>query len=211
LWSGDWRLESAASAEQLAERRGGTGASEAMVDDPRAGPPATVRPQVAEWLRDAGRRLRHRSAAVRRARRPRSTRQDKTGPPLRTIVIGAAVALITAAVAFVAGTLLTGSSGDALATSSKAPAWLGVQVQSFPFGGGAMVVGVIPNSPAAAAGLQPGDVITQIGSRGVTAPGDLTSALANLRAGERVEIQVQQGPLRYTTQATLATRPAAYP
>jgi S1-C subfamily serine protease len=75
-------------------------------------------------------------------------------------------------------------------------------------GGGVLVGDIVPGSPAAVAGLEPGDVITQIGSRAVASPADVESALAGLHAGERLQIQYQRGSQTYATQATLAVRPA---
>jgi S1-C subfamily serine protease len=77
--------------------------------------------------------------------------------------------------------------------------------------GGAMVMDVIPASPADAAGLQPGDVITQIANRPVQVPSDLESALAGMHAGQQIEIQYERGPISSTTQATLRARPANGP
>ena len=52
-----------------------------------------------------------------------------------------------------------------------------------------MVVDVFPGSPAQAAGMEPGDVITRINGHPVTDPSDVTSALAG---GTRaIELQLQ--------------------
>jgi putative serine protease PepD len=107
-----------------------------------------------------------------------------------------------------------GGSGTGNATvasspaQSTAPAWLGVDTIN---AGGAMVVDMVPGSPADVAGLELGDVITQIGNRPVQAPTDLESALAGMHAGQRVEIQYERGPISSTTQATLRARPANGP
>jgi putative serine protease PepD len=94
---------------------------------------------------------------------------------------------------------------------TNAPGWLGVDTMSFSLGTGAVVVDVVPGGPADQAGLQSGDVITQVGNRPVRAPTDLESALAGMRAGQQVAIQYQRGPLSYTTAATLRARPANGP
>jgi putative serine protease PepD len=104
------------------------------------------------------------------------------------------------------------ATGNAPVASSPAPttasAWLGVHTMN---AGGAMVVEVIPGSPADVAGLQLGDVITQIGNRPVQVPADLEAALAGMHAGQQVEIQYERGPISATTQATLRARPANGP
>ena len=74
-----------------------------------------------------------------------------------------------------------------------------------------MVVNVVPGSPADVAGLELGDVITQIGNRPVQVPSDLESALAGMHAGQQIEIQYERGPISSTTQATLRGRPANGP
>src|SRR5262249_27387047 len=106
---------------------------------------------------------------------------------------------------------LIGSGARAPAAASAAPGWLGVDTTSFPLGGGAMVVDVAAGGPAEAAGLQPGDVITQIDSRPVATPADVASAIAGMHPGQQVEIGYTRGPITYTTQATLAARSAASP
>ena len=129
--------------------------------------------------------------------------------------------LVSAGVAYAAVSSLVGSGGGGSPRTAKAPlvrsqtrattpAWLGVETMSFsPLG--AIVADVVPGSPADLAGLHPGDVITQIGSRQVQAPTDVESALAGMHAGQRIEIQYQRGPFPYTAQATLRPRPAGGP
>jgi len=122
--------------------------------------------------------------------------------------------LASAGLAFAGVLLLFGSSAQSSGISSQAPAWLGVDTAGslgagfLSPGGGVLIDAVAPGSPAAAAGLEPGDVITQIGSRPVAAPSDIESAIAGMHAGEQVEIQYQRGPQAYKTLATLAARPA---
>jgi S1-C subfamily serine protease len=130
--------------------------------------------------------------------------------------------LLSAGVGYAAVSSLVGSRGGGSPGSpnapavrspaaTSAPAWLGVETMTFPLANGVMVVDVVPGGPAAAAGLQPGDVITQIGNQAVQSPADLDSALAGMHAGQRVEIQYQEGPINNTTQATLGARPANGP
>lgn len=114
--------------------------------------------------------------------------------------------------------VLTGSSAKGPATSSEAPGWLGVDMVSFPFGGGSFPLGggaligeVVPGSPAAAAGLEPGDVITQIDNRRVATPSDVDAALAGMHVGDHVQIEYDRVLSTYSTEATLAARPPGYP
>jgi S1-C subfamily serine protease len=114
------------------------------------------------------------------------------------------------------------------APAANRPAWLGVDTTSlasaaggfssgsgntggFSSGSGAVVTNVAPGSPADAAGLEPGDVITQINNQAVNSPNDISSALAGMHAGQQVEIQYQRGPFADAAQVTLAARPAGSP
>jgi hypothetical protein len=119
------------------------------------------------------------------------------------------------------------------APAANGPAWLGVQTQSaasagggfssgsgtgtgtgnsgLSSGAGAVVTNVVPGSPADAAGLEPGDVITQIDNQTVNSPDDINSALAGMHVGQQVEIQYQRGPFADAAQVTLAARPAGSP
>ena len=69
---------------------------------------------------------------------------------------------------------------------------------------GARLDEVQAGTPAAAAGLKTGDVITSIDGTHIGSFFDLSVALATRRAGEKVSIQLSDGR---TTSATLAERP----
>src|SRR5436305_1359395 len=183
LWSGDWRRESAAAAEELVR-------CQAPTEEPSATPrPSPSKPSTP-------------SAAARVLAHMRSLRP-------RAAVLMALAVLLSAGVAYAAVSSLVSSgggrpsgSGNAPFASSPAqttaPAWLGVETMN---AGGAMVVNVVPGSPADVAGLELGDVITQIGNRPVQVPSDLESALAGMHAGQQIEIQYERGPISSTTQA----------
>ncbi len=55
---------------------------------------------------------------------------------------------------------------------------------------GGLVKGVQPGTPAAAAGLQPGDVIVSVNGRAVTTGTDLTTRLAEMQPGQTVNLTV---------------------
>ena len=84
---------------------------------------------------------------------------------------------------------------------------LGVNVQSlgeqladyFGVEGGALVTSVTEDSPAAAGGLQAGDVIVGIGDEEVDGPGDLTRTLSDLEPGEVSVRIVRDGAERTLT------------
>ena len=195
LWSGDWQRESAAAADELAARR-----------RPPEEPVVASRPNPARPATP--------SVAARALARIRGLR-------VRGPVLVALAMLVSGAVAYAAVSSVVGSGGGGSSATGKpvasspakatAPAWLGVETMNFPPANGVMVVDVVPGSPADLAGIEPGDVITQIGNRPVQAPTDVESALAGMHAGQRVKIQYEQGPISYTTVATLRGRPAGGP
>ncbi len=58
---------------------------------------------------------------------------------------------------------------------------------------GAYVGAVAPGSPAERAGLQPGDVVTELNMRLIRNAGDLEQALRQLPAGSRVQVSYMRG------------------
>ncbi len=216
LWSDDWQSESEAAARERAKQRArAQGPTEGTPPDPPASPapsgssapPAPRVPPVP--------RVRPVPPGARRRR-------------LRVVALAALVTLLSAGAAYAAVLLLTGSGGASPALTSGARPWLGIETASsgfggggaptvggfaggFPTGSGVLLTEVVPGSPAAAAGLAPGDVIMQIGNRQVATPDDVQSAIAGLQAGDQVQIQYEQGGMLYTTEVTLAARPAGYP
>ncbi len=98
-------------------------------------------------------------------------------------------------------------------------AWLGVQVQSIdsaaaaalagldPAVRGAVVVAVVPDSPAAAAGIEPGEVIVRLADRDIRSAADLTSALTAFDPGEDVEVRLAAPGGSRNVQVELRGRP----
>jgi S1-C subfamily serine protease len=103
---------------------------------------------------------------------------------------------------------------EQLATSGRAyHGWLGVDAVDagdHP-GGGARVTGVATFTPAQAAGLAPGDVITAIGGQRVTDFADLVAALAQRRPGDPVVMMVWRSGQRLRMEASLGERGATAP
>ena len=132
--------------------------------------------------------------------RPRHPRLVGTVALLALLIVGGA---------YGATTLLdSGGSGQQPAGGSEA--WLGLQMESLPVDR-VLVTAVVPGGPAAIAGVGPGDVITAIDNRPVSAPGDVTGEVAKLHPGDKVEIQIRRGLSTLTTQATLQAHPPGYP
>ena len=86
-------------------------------------------------------------------------------------------------------------------------AYLGVENRDSPDLSGAVVGGVVSNGPAAQAGLQAGDKITQIDGRAIQGSEDVSSAVAARKPGEQAKVTVVRGGDRRTLTVDLGTRP----
>jgi putative serine protease PepD len=73
---------------------------------------------------------------------------------------------------------------------------------------GAVVQEVTPDSPAAQAGLQAGDVVVSIDSKAVQDRGELVAAIRGHKPGDKVTLGVVRGGNETTITATLTQRPA---
>jgi membrane-associated protease RseP (regulator of RpoE activity) len=95
-----------------------------------------------------------------------------------------------------------------------APAMLGVVMRSYaddprfvlgrPPVRGVQVTDVLPDSPAAAAGLRPGDIVTAVDDRATTDREELRAAISTHRAGEEVELTYYRGRLLMKQKVRLA-------
>ncbi|MEB2313236.1 MAG: redoxin domain-containing protein [Sorangiineae bacterium] len=92
---------------------------------------------------------------------------------------------------------------------SGAPAWLGVELATVPAGlAGVLVRGVMRGSPAATAGLAPGDRILTIDGRRVDSPAELVGLIGARAAGERAALGVRRGEAERLLAVRLAPRPS---
>lgn len=94
--------------------------------------------------------------------------------------------------------------------------WLGVRIQpmtpdiaaslgiSDPKG--ALVAGIVPDSPAAHAGIRQGDVITSVNGREVSDSQDLTRKVASLPAGKPASFAILRDGQHKTLDVTIAVR-----
>jgi len=80
-------------------------------------------------------------------------------------------------------------------------------VTSAPHPAGAQIQGVTPGSPAAAAGLRAGDVITGVDGSPVSDPDELSQAVSGHRPGDEVEVEVSRDGEQRTFDVELGTRP----
>jgi serine protease Do len=72
---------------------------------------------------------------------------------------------------------------------------------------GAVVGTVVPGSPAEKAGLQPGDVILQEGTRPVRNQFDWEAALLDLRVGQPANLRIRRGSRELSLQVPVADQP----
>ena len=95
--------------------------------------------------------------------------------------------------------LVRGVMAEILKNGRVSRGWIGVvaedvaQDQALQLGlqrGGVVVTNLYRNSPAVAAGLQPGDVVLKIGAQAVRSAQDAMSKLADFKPGSKVTIQV---------------------
>jgi serine protease Do len=73
---------------------------------------------------------------------------------------------------------------------------------------GAFVTEVTPGGPSAAAGLQPGDVITDINGRKMETAGDVIDTVSTLAIGSRVQVAVLRAGKRQAFTVTLGEVPS---
>jgi S1-C subfamily serine protease len=78
--------------------------------------------------------------------------------------------------------------------------WLGLYDSVDPPSGGALAVGVTPNSPASHIGLAPTDIITSLNDQPVTSAGTLTALLNDCQPSDRARISfIRDGKTMSTT------------
>jgi serine protease DegS len=90
--------------------------------------------------------------------------------------------------------------------------WLGIEVQDFTEPGGkrqpaVTVVNVLPDTPAAAADLRAGDVLTRIGDTPVGDPQSALNAIARIKPGNRVSLGILREGEPLEVNVTVAQRP----
>ncbi|MHB8670153.1 MAG: S1C family serine protease [Acidimicrobiales bacterium] len=73
---------------------------------------------------------------------------------------------------------------------------------------GALVMDVVPGSPAESAGIQVDDVIVSFAGTTISSSGDLITAVRDHKAGDQVTVVWYRGPNRQSAKLKLASRPA---
>ena len=135
-------------------------------------------------------------------------------PSRRRIRVAALVGILVVLGAAAAYAATSGSNGnrtpEPAAVTATAPAWLGVDLANAPVRG-AVVAKVVPGSPAAKAGIRPGDLITQLDTQPIETPAILQSAITGMQPGDRLDIELQRGASQHTVHVELASAPTGSP
>ena len=94
---------------------------------------------------------------------------------------------------------------------STAPAgFLGVSTRDPQDGGpGAEIADVTEGSPADAAGLQAGDVVTAVDGRAINGAGDLSGRIRGHKPGDKVRVEYRRGGDTRSAEVTLGRRPTS--
>jgi serine protease Do len=71
---------------------------------------------------------------------------------------------------------------------------------------GVRITGTLPNSPAARAGLQPGDIVIQLGAKRINNIYDLTDALNSATPNRPTTMKIVRNGQELTVQAILSER-----
>ena len=78
-------------------------------------------------------------------------------------------------------------------------------------GGATCATPIVAGSPAAKAGLQPGDVVTAINGMSVHSTNGFIATVANYKPGQKVTMTVRRNGSKMQVQVTLGDRPATAP
>jgi putative serine protease PepD len=86
-------------------------------------------------------------------------------------------------------------------------AWLGVDLRTMA-GGGTLVADVVPNGPAAQAGISAGEVLVSVAGSPARTADDIAITLAQEKPGTRIPVQVRDPQGTQTVNVTLGQTPA---
>ncbi len=106
-------------------------------------------------------------------------------------------------------------SNEIIETGTVSHAYFGIQALAIPKAAaqragvseGLYVAGVVPGGPSANAGLQQGDIITEINGKPATDPNQLQAIAITDRAGDTVSVTYERDGQSHNTTITLATQP----
>ena len=96
-----------------------------------------------------------------------------------------------------------------IADGSVEHAYLGVSTQDAADDGGARIAEVRSGTPAAAAELRSGDVVTEIDGIGITSSDELRTAIDGQAPGKTIELTIRRGGRTQTLEVELGSRPSS--
>jgi serine protease Do len=103
---------------------------------------------------------------------------------------------------------------DLLAHGSVRRPWVGIKLKlpetnnpRDALNSGVVVRTVVPGSPAATAGIEPGDIVEKAGSRALRNPYDWEATLLDLRVGQAVSLTVKRGTREIPVTVTVGDLP----
>jgi S1-C subfamily serine protease len=101
------------------------------------------------------------------------------------------------------------SGNDSATIHIGGTAFLGVEATTDSYGGsGAAITTVMPGSPAEAAGLVPGDLITSVGGHAISSPDELSAIVMTQKPGASISaVYLDQGGATQSADVTLASGP----
>lgn len=118
--------------------------------------------------------------------------------PMRVGSIGLGFAIPARAVVRIAD--------EIIATGASRTPIMGITLDpTFP-GRGALIDSVTPGGPADVAGLRPGDVIVELGSRAIGDANELVVAIRDSLPGEEVRVEVRRADRRFIASVVLGSR-----
>ena len=137
---------------------------------------------------------------------------------MKRFAVGLLIAVLS--IVALAGIAMAGGSGSPSSQEGDATAqqgWLGISIANvneriqdhfqLTVDSGVVVIGVAPEGPAHAAGLQAGDVIQAINGAPVETADQVTDAIQALSPGTVVTLAVLRGAEQMSVEATLGARP----
>ena len=103
---------------------------------------------------------------------------------------------------------------DLIAHGAIRRPWVGIKVEP-PSGptpraalsSGVVVSSVVPGSPAATAGIEPGDVVVSANNREMRSPYDWQAMLLDLRVGEQLQLRLRRGDREFTARTRVEDLP----
>jgi S1-C subfamily serine protease len=105
---------------------------------------------------------------------------------------------------FVPAALALGVADELAASHRVQPGWIGVRATDAPDYEGASITEVLSGSPAAAAGLMPGDVVTTVDGKRVMSLPDLQATLYTVEPGRNVQVVVERAGSVLNMSVTVA-------